>query len=122
MSRLYLAGPISGMPDHNKPAFRRAAEQLRAAGYDVLSPIELGRLPGDDFRDTAEDANEQLWGAYLRRDLLALLDAEGVGRGVTAVAVLPGWEGSRGAALEVHVARELGMPVRPVDDWLGRGD
>ncbi|WP_416221710.1 DUF4406 domain-containing protein [Pseudomonas sp. B33.4] len=27
------------------------------------------------------------------------------------VAVLPGWDASRGARLEVHIARELCMPV-----------
>ncbi|WP_371807265.1 DUF4406 domain-containing protein [Pseudomonas sp. KK4] len=34
------------------------------------------------------------------------------------VAVLPGWENSKGARLEVHIARELGMPVVNAHDLL----
>ena len=35
---------------------------------------------------------------------------------VTQVFVLPGWESSRGAQLEVHVARSLELPVVPVPE------
>ena len=48
------------------------------------------------------------WVDYMRVHL-----AE-IARRVTQVFVLPGWESSRGAQLEVHVARALGLPVVPV--------
>jgi len=33
------------------------------------------------------------------------------------VALLPGWETSRGARREVQMADDLQMPVRPVQAW-----
>lgn len=90
---LYLAGPMSGLPDFNFPAFHAAAARLRAQGYVVINPAEL------DDGDTSHS-----WDYYMRRDIPMLLTAQ-------AVAVLPGWEQSRGATLEVTIARALGMPV-----------
>lgn len=91
--KLYLAGPMTGLPEFNFPAFRERAAALRAQGHEVLNPAEL------DDGDTS-----QAWDYYMRRDLALLLECE-------AVAVLPRWQRSRGASLEVHVARTLGMPV-----------
>lgn len=90
---IYLAGPMSGLPDYNFPAFHAAAKRLRSMGYTVINPAEL------DGGDTSKP-----WDYYMRRDIPMLLTAE-------AVAVLPGWEQSRGATLEVTIARALGMPV-----------
>lgn len=90
---LYLAGPMSGLPEFNFPAFHQAAAELRSRGYTVINPAEL------DDGDTSKP-----WDYYMRRDLKMLVDAD-------AVAVLPGWRKSKGASLEVHVAQALGMPV-----------
>ena len=97
MTSLYLSGPMTGYPDY-QDAFNAAEERLLTAGYDVLSPIGVAALG-------------TTWSDYLRADLALLLRAE-------AVAVLPGWEASRGACLEVHVAHALGMTVLPVERWL----
>lgn len=90
---LYLAGPMSGLPQFNFPAFHAAAARLRDRGYTVINPAEL------EDGDTSKP-----WTHYMRRDIAMLVTAD-------AVAVLPGWERSRGASLEVHIARELGMPI-----------
>ena len=97
----YLSGPMTGLPDFNRPAFHAAAAALRAQGHVVINPAEV---------DLGPDAS---WADYMRIHL-----AE-IARRVTRVFVLPGWESSRGAQLEVHVARALGLPVEdapaPVD-------
>lgn len=98
--KLYIAGPITNTgPDHNFPAFNKAAALLEANGYTVYNPAEFGIVDGWS------------WAKYMRRCLPLLL-------GCDHVATLEGWTTSRGAKLEVHVARELGMDARPVESWL----
>lgn len=95
MTLAYVSGPMTGYPHHNLPAFRAAVANLRAVGYDVLNPARHGADPA------------KTWADYLRDDLADVLRAE-------LVVVLPGWECSRGAALGVYVAQQLGVPVVPL--------
>ncbi len=98
---LYIAGPMTGItdehgnPTHNYSAFHAAAADLRARGHTVVNPAEL---------HTDVETNPQAWNDYMRADLRALL-------GTDAVVVLRGWEHSKGARLEVVIARALGMLV-----------
>ena len=91
--RLYLAGPMVGVPEHNFPLFNRVAAELRAAGHQVFNPAE-----NDDGGVRRPRA------FYMRLDVPALLASE-------AVVVLSGWQRSRGANLEVWLALDLGMPI-----------
>jgi hypothetical protein len=122
--RLYLAGPMSGYPDFNRAAFRAQADALRAESYggmpvySVISPVELDEEDGTTDKEDPDMAargepTEGLWLDCLRRDLIRILDAN-----IDAVVVLEGWEDSRGAALEVHVARSLGVKVFDADGLL----
>ncbi len=45
------------------------------------------------------------WVGCMRRDLAI------IALRCSTMAVLPGWENSAGASLEVHVAQALGMPI-----------
>lgn len=92
---VYVSGPMSGMPGLNFPAFHRAADRLRARGYTVINPAEM---------DEAEPGVQHEWHEYLRRDIKALADC-------THIFMLSGWEKSKGARLEKHIAQELGMCV-----------
>jgi hypothetical protein len=91
---IYISGPISGLPDGNRPAFAALAARLRADGHTVVNPHEL-------FREVAQPLT---WEEYMRDDLTALLTC-------THLVLLPGWEQSRGARLEKYVAEHLGMSV-----------
>jgi hypothetical protein len=91
--KVYIAGPMTGIEDYNFPAFNAAADSWRAVGWDVINPAEL------DGEDTSHP-----WDFYLRRDLKLLVDCD-------AIAQLPGWENSKGARLETHVAEALGLSV-----------
>jgi hypothetical protein len=99
MKKVYISGPMTGLPDLNFPAFHAAAAKLRAAGYEAINPAEHEEAPG------------KAWADYLRKDIRLLMDC-------TGVALLPGWEQSKGARLERHIAIELGMTVGPLDGWL----
>jgi hypothetical protein len=83
---------MTGIPLFNFPAFNAAAAELRARGYEVINPAEL------DLADTAPMA----WADYMRRDIPQLCRCD-------TIALLPGWENSKGARLEAHIADELGM-------------
>lgn len=110
MTMLYLAGPMTGLPRYNFPAFATGASELRAAGFTVRSPAEHDL---DDGFDPALPAEEQGFDV-----MLALLwDVESV-IASDGVAVLPGWDQSVGATIEVEVALALGKPVREVAEWL----
>lgn len=91
--RLYLAGPMSGIPQHNYPLFNRVARMLREQGHDVFNPAE--NKDGDARRSRAY---------YMRLDIPALLACD-------AIVALPDWEGSRGANLEMWIAIDLEMPI-----------
>lgn len=111
--RLYVSGPMSGIPQFNFPAFHAASDRLRGMGYDVISPADL------DGEDTAwimrsEDGilpPGKRWTDYLARDVALVAGPE-----VEAVVVLDGWSGSSGANLEVAVARALRKPILRLDD------
>lgn len=102
IKHVYLAGPMRGLPEFNFPAFREAAEALRMCGYTVTSPAEMDEEL-DGFDGTDPDAALP-FAAYMARDLPAVCEAD-------AVVVLPGWQKSEGAQLEVYVAEALGLPV-----------
>ena len=91
---VYISGPITGIEDNNRFAFNEAANGIRDAGYEPINPIEL-----DAF-----DKGEMVWSQYLRRDIPEVLRAD-------LIAVLPGWERSKGASLEVYIARQIGIPI-----------
>ena len=99
--KLYLAGPMRGIPKFNFPAFATAAADLRVRGHEVWSPAE-NDVEDDGFDPTKDTA--QPMRHYMARDVPAIFNSE-------AIAVLPGWRGSQGARLEVHIATECGIPV-----------
>lgn len=100
-TKLYLCGPITGIPNHNKEAFNDAAAALRGAGFDVFNPVENG-VPID-----------APWEQHMRTDLAQMMTCD-------ALAVLPGAHYSRGARLEMDLAIQLKIqPVRAFEYWLG---
>jgi nucleoside 2-deoxyribosyltransferase len=103
---VYIAGPMTGIPNHNTPAFDEAAAWLRAAGYQAVSPPDITRAnpqPGVRRDGTIDDA---AYRALVRLDLIALLDCD-------CVVLLPGWTASRGCKLEIAVAIAIGIPLYP---------
>jgi len=104
--KVYLSGPMSGIRDNNFPAFDAAAHALRARGINVVNPAELNPCPEPPKEDA--EAWGQFYNTCLRADLRAMMDCD-------AIALLPGWQRSSGANLELHVAHRVGMDVLFVD-------
>jgi hypothetical protein len=88
--RLYIAGPMTGLPDFNYPAFNAEARVWRCRGFHVENPAE-----GPDLSS---------WSEYMRRALRQLLTCE-------AICLLPGWTQSKGATTEWLVASLMGMSI-----------
>lgn len=95
-TRVYLAGPMTGIEQLNFPVFHGVAGKLRALGYDVINPAEINVDPNTG------------WQACMRADIPQLLTCD-------AIALLPGWRASRGATLEHHIATELGMAIAHIN-------
>jgi hypothetical protein len=90
---IYLSGPMTGLPDYNRPAFNAVAEELRAQGMSVFNPADIG---------PRENIMPRAW--YMRRDIEGLLKSD-------TVYVLPGWGKSEGSKLEIEIAKQLEMPI-----------
>jgi len=104
--KIYVAGPMSGLPELNFPAFHAEAARLRGLGHEVINPAEING-GADEVVACASMNTEQYaahWSKCMRADIAALIDCDGI-------ALLPGWEKSRGASLEHHIAQALGMAV-----------
>lgn len=89
---IYVAGPMTGLPDFNYPAFNAAAAQLRAMGHTVLNPAE-NPVPACGT-----------WQGYMRMALAQLVQCE-------CIVLLPGWAESKGALIERKLAQVLQMEV-----------
>lgn len=94
--RVYVAGPMTGLPEYNFPLFNATAARLRSEGWHVENPAEHGHVDGAG------------WSDYLRWDISRIATCG-------AIYLLPGWSKSKGATLEVHIAGVLGLQVLLAD-------
>lgn len=97
--RLYISGPMTGLPDNNFPAFNRAAAALRSQGYAVVNPAELN------------PEGSKTWHECMRVDIRELCTCQGL-------VLLPGWQRSQGAQLELQIAHRLALVIRTIDEVL----
>lgn len=97
MTTLYIAGPMTGLPDYNRPAFNKAQAQLEAAGYRVLNP--------------ARQPDGLSYTEYMDRGYDDIRQSDGV-------ALLDGWDESPGANAEVRFADRIAVDASPVGSWL----
>lgn len=97
--KIYLAGPMTGLPDFNYPAFNAAAEKLRALGHGVCNPAENPVPPC------------RSWEGYMRLALAQLVTCD-------CIVLLQGWQASRGAKVESDLALTLRMKVDYLENFL----
>ena len=109
MPRLYIIGPVTGMPNANFGAFESARARLMGRGYEAITP-----------HDFISDGIP--WPEAMRVSINVLTRYEKGGRLYDGVAMLPGWEDSEGARLEKLVAEACGIPCRTVDEWMEAAD
>ncbi|MDR1587285.1 MAG: DUF4406 domain-containing protein [Treponema sp.] len=94
--KLYLCGKITG-DDNYRAKFLDAENTLYEAGFYPVNPAAC--VPSNTD-----------WNHAMRTAIGLMLRCDGV-------ALLPDWKKSRGAKIEVRLARELGLDVRTCEVW-----
>lgn len=129
--RIYVSGPMTGVPDHNRPAFDAAAKRLREQGHFVINPVELSEPFGAPEEITEAfiemyhyentlgvgatfspqiERKVRLASSIMSADLAAV-------RSCDAIYLLKGWETSRGAKRELAEAIAHGLTIMQEGDW-----
>ncbi|WP_182310687.1 DUF4406 domain-containing protein [Aeromonas media] len=91
--KVYIAGPMSGLPEFNRPAFFTMAERVKAKGFIALNPAIL------------PDGLTQPEYMAICIEMVKMADR---------ILLLPGWQKSDGAKAEYALARKLGKAVQEV--------
>ena len=110
---IYLSGPMRGIPYFNFPRFMAEVTRLRADGHEVFCPAEedirmygsrVCASPTGDLADIDPTIKFSLREALFRDCTYICLHAD-------TIAMLPGWENSKGATAEYSLAVALGHKI-----------
>ena len=93
--RIYIAGPMSGIADCNRPAFHAEALHQQQKGHVVLNPAIL------------PDGLTQQQYMQLCCPMVMMADE---------VIMLPAWINSQGATAEFNLAMKCGKVIRQAED------
>ena len=105
MKRIYIAGPMTGYHQYNFTAFLEAEKEIKAKGWEVISPATMMIAQGFNpiTSSTAIFTDDMLLPA-IKMDINAVLYCD-------AIAMLDGWSESKGAKAEFYVARWAGKQL-----------
>jgi hypothetical protein len=102
--KVYLAGPMRGHEGWNFAAFDDAERRWREVGHQPFSPAAAFRALGWEVGCPKLAKDSAHLTHVMTLDLACVAAAD-------AIALLPGWEGSGGATMELAAAMFLRKPV-----------
>lgn len=102
---LYVIGPVTGKPKENIREFNHAASMLKEAKHKVAIP--------HDFIESGVT-----WNKAMQRSIERMMSRWGIHGNGFGIALLDGWEDSKGARIEHDLAEALGIECRPWREWL----
>jgi Domain of unknown function (DUF4406) len=108
--RVYVSGAITGV-NNWRERFEAGANVLEALGFDdIIIPPDIPACSDGTCKAGPNNprSNGHTWSCWLKHDLAEMVLCD-------IVATLPGWEGSRGAVLEVTTAIQLGIQIFTID-------
>jgi len=113
--KVYIAGPMTGIPNFNFPKFNAVAKHFRGQGHEVFNPAErdIERHNGVDIsagNATGDPGLAAKVHGFSLREALAD-DTAYICKEADAIAMLPGWENSKGARAEHALAFALGHTI-----------
>jgi hypothetical protein len=97
--KVYISGGIRGYPDNDRAAFRNAAIQLEAMGYETYDPANR-----NDVYEKDETEEEFIRKVFAEDFAYICLEAD-------FICMLKHWKKSKGALAEWHAATAVGIPV-----------
>ncbi|GHV93207.1 hypothetical protein AGMMS50268_37100 [Spirochaetia bacterium] len=97
MKRIYICGKVTGDPNYQKK-FLEAEERLHLAGVWPVSPASF-------------ISKNTEWLKAMRLAIRELVRCDGI-------ALLPDWKQSKGAKIEERLARDLGLEVKPISQFV----
>lgn len=105
--RIYLSGKITGREkeDYTRQ-FARAETFYKTSGFDVINPVKIGE-------EVLKINPKAEWQDFMIRDLEAL-------KTCTHIALLEGWEESKGAKMEKAEAEKMGLEIMYLKFYGGR--
>lgn len=109
--KVYISGPMTGIPDDNRDEFSRMASLLQANGHEPVNPHDI--VPTRRIQMTSgyikepiyieEPIKDPKYLDYLKADIAVLMFCD-------AYVLLDGWGDSRGSRIEKGLADDLGIP------------
>ena len=96
--RIYLSGKITGREKADYTIqFARAENFFKTSGFDVVNPVKIGE-------EILRKNPKAEWDDFMKADLEAL-------KTCTYIALLEGWEESKGAKMEKAEAEKMGLEI-----------
>ena len=107
--KIFISGPMRGIPYYGFPAFDAAKVAFEAAGFDVVTPADLDRQIGFDAMTLPETTDWHAEGGFdvkaaMRRNIDALLECD-------ALVSLFGSHWSMGCGIERNIAERCNIQV-----------
>ena len=96
-SIVYISGPVTGIPNHNKPQFE-LAEKMLLKRFQAFNPSRIDWPTGRVLEGLP------LWQYFMHHCVKAIPDCD-------AMLMLPNWQNSKGAMWEHKIAEMLGLPI-----------
>ena len=105
--KIYLSGKITGLDKEvYTRQFERAETFYKTSGFDVINPVKIGE-------EILKQNPSATWEDFMQKDLEAL-------KTCTHIALLEGWEESKGAKMEKAEAEKMGVEIMYLKFYGGR--
>jgi hypothetical protein len=113
---VYISGPMTGIENDNVKAFNQAERDLKHAFknqpyLEVVNPVKIARKVRNSFRELnqiiarSDPSYKKVvpsWADYMRMDIVYLCQC-------THVLFLEGYQDSKGAIVEMYIAKKLNI-------------